>query len=382
MFKKEIVVPPLSKVVGWKEHYDNSEIPAFTDTDLSISESGEFYQEKHPAMRLDLIQSTLPNNRELEEYLKEVEEGAITELLNDITVEKQIGKVGKEIVANDVIYNASGFIGDTVISESRFVGVKFVPTQRIGLKATINRIALQFTMPQTDLKIYLYHSHRTEPVKEFLFNSTKGGDFTWMEIAQDLMGDDADLSGGMFYLGYYQDDIDGVAVKYSKLNWRTGFCATCDGGVARKRYSTLNQYVGMQAFYVPNAGLELNRELFNIKAVIDTDTNNWGFNFNISAKCDLTNFWIDNRLSLKNALSLKVIHRILKDISFSTQINHVEEQLKMMIIRDLEGDKETNYINIVDQYARALRAVRYDHSSLDKVCLPCSVNSGVTYGVM
>lgn len=381
MFNSPVTRECLSKLIGWKDHYDLTEIGA-TPADMKISETGEFYQEKHPAMRLDLIQSSLPPNRDLFEYLEETEDSAITEVLNDIVIAKQMAKTSKEVVANDIIYNTEGWITNTIINESRFVGIRFRPVHQIGLKAVINRLALQMTDAQTNLDIYLYHSHKAEPIDIFQYTTTQGGQFNWKEVDWDLMADDVDLSGGSFYIGYYQDDIAGQAVKYDKLNWRTGYCGTCDGGVNQTRFTSIAKYVNMQSFYVASANLDPAKNMFDPESIIETDTTNWGFNFNVSVKCDLSNFWCDNRTSLRTALGLRVVYKILKDISFSNQINHVEEQLKMMIIRDLEGDSETRYINIADQYEKALKALKFDHSSINSICLPCSVNSGVTYGVM
>lgn len=381
MYRTDKARECLKGIFGWKNHYDDTEIPNL-DPAMNESESGEFYQEKHPALRLDIIKSTIPSNRDLEEYLNEVEDSAITELLNDISDYKKIKKVGKEIVTNDVIYNTEGFVNDTIVNEGRFVGVMFRPDFNIGLELQINRLALQMTQAQTSLTLYLYHSHKTEPLETIDYTTTQGGQFNWQQVDLSLYAEREDLAGGSFCLGYYQDDITGNAIEFKKLNWVKGYCGGCDGGVAQRRYHSINKYARMEAFYVPSASLDPSRNMFDMESVIYTDSTNWGFNFNITVKCDLTNFWCDNRMSLRSALALKVVFRILRDISYSTQINYVEEQIKMLIIRDLEGDNETKYINIPERYKHALKAVNFDHSSINSVCLPCSVNSGVTYTSM
>ena len=382
MYNTEKAKECIRGLIGWKDHYDTSEIPSLP-AELKKSETGEFYQESHPALRLDLIKATLPSNRQLTEYLAEVEDGAITKILNDLTESKELAKTSKTVVANDVIYNTEGWINDTIINESRFVGVRFRLMFTIGLKAVINRIALQLTQSQSGLNLYLYHSHKAKYLAKITYTTTQGGQFNWLEISKELHADDKDISGGSFFLGYYQDDLEGQAIQYKKLNWRNGYCRTCDGGIRQNRYTSITKYLQMQPFYIPNTNLPANKEfMFDPTSIIETDDNNWGFNFNISINCDLTNFWCDNRKSLKNALELMVTIKILKNISYSQQINHVEEQLKMMIIRDLEGDKETNYINLQQQYSRTIKSLKINHSSISKVCLPCSVNSGVSYGVV
>lgn len=381
MYNTEKAKKCLKGLIGWRDHYDTNEIPELP-TELTESETGEFYQERHPALRLDLIKATLPNNRGIAEYLQEVEDGAVTEILNDLAESKELAKTSKTVVANDIIYNSEGWVNDTILNESRFVGVRFRVMNTVGLKAVINRLALQLTQAQDKLEIYLYHSHKAKHLAKIEYTTTQGGQFNWLEVAQELHADDENLSGGSFFLGYYQDDLTGFAIKYKKLNWRNGYCGTCDGGVRQARYTSISKFVQMQPFYVPSVSLSVSRDMFDPSAIIEVDDCNYGFNFNISINCDLTTFWCDNRKSLKNILALRVTIKILKAMQFSQQINHVEEQLKMMIIRDLEGDKETNYINLYQQYSRAVKALKFNHSSISKVCLPCSTNSGVSYGVV
>jgi hypothetical protein len=139
----------------------------------------------------------------------------------------------------------------------------------------------------------------------------------------------------------------------------------------------------MRPFYVPNANLSNNRDfMFDPEAVIEVDSTNWGFNFSINVDCDLTQFFCENRRTLRNLLSLKVTIKVLEMIKYSQQINYVEEQIKTMIIRDLEGDVETKYVNLYSRYSRALKAVNFNFSSISKTCIPCDRNSGVTYGMM
>lgn len=379
MFNTPRVVACLKGLVGWKNHYDPTEIPDLTPT-LNESETGEFYNYgKHPAVRLDLIKNTIPQNKNLEVYLNEITEGSIIELLNEVSEIKKVKQVGKELLSNDVIQNAEGWIADTIINQSRFVGIRFIPALSIGLKAQINRLGLQLTQAQTGLDIYLYHSSKLEPIKIFQFVSAQGGQFNWKRIDWEMFADDEDLSGGEFYMGYYQDDLIGQAINYDKLNWETGYCSTCDGGGKQHAYLSITKYVKMDSFYVPNANLDPSRNMFNPNAVIASNNYNWGFNLNISALCDLTNFWCDNRKVLKDALVLKVTYKLLRDIQFSNRINYVEEQIKMMIIRDLEGDKETRLSSIPQRYERALKAVIFDQGGINSICLPPAINSGITY---
>ena len=371
----------IKPTIGWKDHYDTMEI-AELSADLKESESGMYYQEIHPALRLDNICATLPSNRSLEEYLNEMEDAAITEMLHDVQEKKEIAEVSKELVNNDVIYNSFGWINDTIINEGRFVGIRFKVKFDIGLSAVLNRIAVQMTQAQTGLKIYLYHSHKASILKELNYTTTQGGEFKWMNTDFVLHADDADLSGGFYYLGYYQDDVTGNAIQYKKLDWSKGYCRSCDGGVRQKRYNSISKHLEMNSIYVPGPSLNAGREMFDPEAVMEVSDNNWGFNFNISVKCDLTNFICDNRLLLKKALGLKVAEKIMRSMLFSNQINKIEEQLKIQIIREIEGDRETRHQSIPRQYEKAIEQLHFNTSRINSVCLPCERKSGISYDVM
>ena len=378
MFDSDKAKTCIKKLFGWKDHHDPSEIPALS-AELKESETGEYYQDKHPALRLDIIKQALPPTKDLEEYLTEVEDAAIVEMLNDLTEHKQVKKVGKEILTNDVIIDAVGWKDNLIINDGRFVGIRFKPCMSIGLKERINRLALQLTDPQADLPIYLYHTSQEDPINIFSFSTNKRNSFSWVDYELDLYADDGQLSGGWYYLGYYQDDLVGQAINYDKLNWSNGYCKTCDGGKREKTYRKITKYVLMESFYVPAISLDPSRKLFEPRAAIETDDKNWGFNFNISGLCDLTNFWCDNRRTLRKALSLKVVQKVLEMMTYSQQINFVSEQVYEDIIRELEGNTSTRKRTLPHRYEHALKALNFDHSSINRICLPASVNSRVRY---
>ena len=74
----------------------------------------------------------------------------------------------------------------------------------------------------------------------------------------------------------------------------------------------------------------------------------------------------------KNLLAYKVTAIILNDMKFSMETNHLEEKIKMMIIRDLEGDTETKMDNITTKYQKELKAVDFNISGINEKCLPCA----------
>lgn len=140
MFDKSKVVTELKKVVGWEDHWNTTDIPPL-GSPLNDSESDQYYQDFHEALRLDYIESLLAEDLPLTTYLDSVETKAITQVLNTIERKKKLKNVGKDISTSDIIFDV-GRKKQTITNESRFVGVMFEPMQSVGYGAVLNRVGL------------------------------------------------------------------------------------------------------------------------------------------------------------------------------------------------------------------------------------------------
>lgn len=363
-------------LLGWKEHF-NSEISI--EPNLSISETGEYFQDFHPALALNIISQTLEKGRDLSQYLAEKVEVATTQLLNDIESKRQAEGL-KDLLASETILNKYGWANDTIFNENRFVGFMFEPKESVGLTILLQGIALQLTTAQT-LPLYLYHSSQIEALKIFNFDITTPISWNWLNEVITLHSKNENIQGGTFYIGYYQNDLIGSAINYTDFDWNVGHCGTCDGGVMRNVWNRIKKYSDFMPFYVPNANLTQDRFMFDPKAVMIDPLKSWGMNFKVAVTCDLTDFFCANRKNLKNALGLKVAYLVLQDIKFSQQFNYINEDIKNLIIRDLEGDKDTYNFGIASKLKKEIDDVFLNTSKISKFCLPCIEKGGVEYGV-
>jgi len=382
MFENSIVAI-LKTVLGWRNWFDLGEIPDL-GTPLTDTLTGEYYQSFSGALRLDYIDATIVEGLPLATYLDQVETDAISSVLNRIVEEKQIGGYGKTIASNDVIYEVGTKVSN-ITNESRFCGVMFEVSLDTGVRATINRIGLYLTAAVTDLDLYLYHSSQESSVATFQFTSTSANSFSWNEIRRTLDYDDGTITGGTWYIGYYQDDLatqTAQAVQYNAMNWLHGYCNQC-GATSSKynvQYKSIRSRLLMQGFYVPAAQVPAVGTMFDPAIVIKTNNNNYGFNFNITIGCDLTQFWKDNRRSFKNVIGMAVAMRILEDMKFSSQINNMEESIKIMIVRDLEGAADTNNPPLNEKLASAIEAINLDMGNVGTDCLPSARQPGMRWG--
>lgn len=378
----------IEKVLGWRQHYNN-EIQI--EEDLTVSETGEYFQDFHPALQLNIISQTLERGRDLSEYLKEKTQAGITGLINDVET-KRIAEGAKDILASETLLNKYGWANDGIFNEGRFVGFMFETTESTSLAVLIKSIGFQFTIeqpiilegePQTEtggLDLYVYHTSQLEPLLVKKMDIAKKVSWNWIDEEIALHSRNKNIQGGRYFIGYYQADVLGQAINYTDFNWLNGHCGSCDGGKMRTVWNKIKKYTEFMPIYVPSQNIDPERLMFDENAVMIDHYKSWGMNFKISVACDYTDFLCNNRKHLKNALGLKVAYLILKDIKFSQQFNYVNEDMKNLIIRDLEGDKDTHEMGIALQLKEAIKNAYLDTSGLNGICLPCS-EQGIDYGV-
>jgi hypothetical protein len=354
MFNTALVTAQLRKVVGWKNFWNLAEIPALGAT-LNLSESGQYYQDFHPALRLDYISSLRPPSDTLTNYLSTVVTESIPQLLNRVETQKQLQNVGRDIATSDVVFEI-GKKQANITNTSYFCGVSFSLKSSVGLAAVINRIGLYLTQPVTDLDLYLFHSSQESAIDTYQFTTTKVNSFSWLEQRIEM---------------FYED---------GNANWLLGPCGGCGGGYgeANTKYLSISNHLALCGFYQPAATVGL----FDSELAVKTNTNNWGFNFNITIGCDLTQFWIDNRRVLANVLGMQVAMKVLEMMKFSSEINNVEEGVKIMIVRDLEGANDTGQKPLWSTLNDSVNALILDNGNLNNICLPCARKPKTSYGAL
>lgn len=377
MTNSEITKDCFKNLIGWKQHWNNE---VEINNELQQTETFEYYQDFHPALQLNIISQSLEKGRDINDYLTEKVDTGITQLLNDIEQKRQAKGV-KDLLVSETLLDKYGWANDGIFNEQRFVGFMFELVDQAGISLLIKSLGFQLSIAQTGFKIYLYHSSQIEPLEIYEIDVTKPIAWNWIDKEIELGSRTKEIQGGTYFVGYYQDDLFGTAINYTDFNWEVGACGTCDGGKLRSAWNRLHKYISFMPFYVPKANLSVDRFMFDVRSVMIDPNKSWGMNFKLSVACDLTTFFCENRKHLKMALGLKVTHLILNDIKFSQQFNYINEDIKNLIIRDLEGDKDTFNFGIAAKLNKEINNVYLDTSGLNKSCLPCSDTGGIdSYG--
>lgn len=379
MFNPTTIQNCMTSLIGWRNDA-NTSVPQITNTALLTSDSGLYYNDFHPLLLIENIANTLPEDKIIDNYLTEKVNSGINKALTKVVLEKKLNESTKTLLNSSKLFDGIGRFQDTVISNGRFVGVELEMFPSYGAKVIIDKIGLQFTQTQTNLPIYIFHTSQLNPIKTVTATTTKASSLEWLTLSETIdlsyLSDTYD-SGGMFYIGYFQDDITGQAIK-KDFNFIDGPCNTCRGGAnAMKVWNERLNFVRIVPVEVANGSLN-GTQMFDYTKRKYNATNNFGLNFGVTVQCDISQYLCEQKLILTDLIGKQVAVDILNDMKHSTRLNRIANVSQNMIIRDLEGDRETFEPGLAKRLSDSVKAVDFDFSKIDSPCLPCNKKFGIT----
>jgi hypothetical protein len=366
----------LATLNGWRNHSDTN-VPQITNPNLLSSDSGLYYNDFHPLINMEVISNTIPETKNLEEYLEEKVNSGIAKMFNKFAMWKKEMNSTKSVLNSSAMFDGIARLSQTIISENKFVGFQVKLKNSYGIKAKIDRLGLQFTNAQTNLPIYVFHTSQEQYIQRIEVTTTKSNTMEWVSLSEPInlsYYGDYD-TGGFYYIGYYQGDVLGQALR-KDFNWHN-FCAGCNGRSAIKIWNTRLNFMQVEPMYVPNGSWTLH-EIFDYQDATVTPDSNYGLNFATTIECDLSDYFSEQKLSFSDALGKQVAVDILNDIKHSDRANRIAEVNRNMIIRDLEGDRETHEEGLAMRLEKSLKSLDFDFSKIDSPCLPDNKKFGIT----
>lgn len=379
MFNPTTIQNCMTSLLGWRNDA-NPDVPQITDPNLLQTDSGLIYNDFHPLLTIENITNTIPEDKTINDYLNEKVNSGINKAMTKVVLEKKLNESTKTLLNSSKLFDGIGRFQDTVISNGRFVGVELEIFPTYGAKVIIDKIGLQFTQTQTNLPIYIFHTSQIDPIQTITASTTKSNSLEWLTLSQTIdlsyLSDNYD-SGGMFYIGYFQDDISGQAIK-KEFNFLQGPCNTCRGGSnAMKVWNERLNFVRIVPVEVSNSDLN-GTQMFDYTKRKYNATNNFGLNFGVTVQCDISQYLCEQKLVLTDLIGKQVAVDILNDMKHSTRLNRIANVSQNMIIRDLEGDQETFEPGLSKRLSDSVKAVDFDFSKIDSPCLPCNRKFGIS----
>lgn len=420
-------------LIGWRQSYDAND--GVVSEALTQSESGLYYQDAHPLLTLQNLQSIAPdfNNisypvhsteetyakgvvvtdsdkhykslkavpeniqitdteywietNSFSEWLETKTKACITKAISCYVNEKVAKGTYKALCEKKTLFDGTGRIYDTIKNKNNLVGFEIVPIRAKGVTTKINRIGLQFSEPG-DYTILVMHSSLMEPYYQETFTKRIGDNIEWFTPSQELYlpyeTDEID-AGGSWYICYVQSQLPtgSQAIRKSR-DWSKGPCNEC----SRHEYETWyiwSKYLEVHPFYVneelvPIVGEQV--QLWDVENNLYDYSTNYGLNLDITVACDMTDFIIEQRQMFTDYLSKSLAIDFLREFAYNPNVRtnrHSVNASRPDILYEIDGDSSSmKKSGLSYQLELASKAIQVSTEGIDRVCLPC-VNHGIKY---
>ena len=414
----------LLHLVGWKQNYDLSNITL--SDNLTQTESGMYFQQIHPLLTLDNLQSIAPDfqnynwqvydtnkayksgevvriedslykalqnvpiktsisdtdywieTNPFSEWLEDKTKASIVKLVNKFINMKLADKASKSLIENKTLFDGTGRLTNKIENRNRLVGFEIDTVRSKGVTVKIDKIGLQMTEPGF-YTLYIFHSSNPEPIYTLTFEKTKANSLEWFKPKDDILLPYESVNtdaGGSWYLVYKQSELpENAQAIYKDRDWSTGPCKACSRSEFLA-YQTWSKYIEVHPFYISED------EGFDPEAMNFTYDKNYGINLEVSAYCDLTDFIIKQRAMFQDVLSKQVAIDFLREFAYNPNVRtnrHSINASKLDILAELDGDSSSmRQSGLSYELDIALKALSISTQGLDRICLPC-VNNGIKY---
>ena len=423
----------LLHLIGWRQSYDAND--GVISEALTQSESGLYYQDAHPLLTLQNLQSIAPDfsnisypahsteetyakgvvvtdsdkhykslkavpeniqitdteywieTNPFSEWLETKTKACITKAISCYVNEKVAKGTYKTLCEKKTLFDGTGRIYDTIKNKNNLVGFEIVPIRAKGVTTKINRIGLQFSEPG-DYTILVMHSSLMEPYYQETFTKRIGNNVEWFTPSQELYlpyeTDEID-AGGSWYICYVQSQLPtgSQAIRKSR-DWSKGPCNEC----SRHEYETWriwSKYLEVHPFYVNEELVPIVDEqvqLWDVENNLYDYSTNYGLNLDITVACDMTDFIIEQRQMFTDYLSKSLAIDFLREFAYNPNVRtnrHSINASRPDILYEIDGDSSSmKKSGLSYQLELASKAIQVSTEGIDRVCLPC-VNHGIKY---
>lgn len=426
----------LLHLIGWRQSYDSND--GVVSEALTQSESGLYYQDAHPLLTLQNLQSIAPDfsnisypvhsteetyakgvvvtvdgthykslkavpeniqitdteywivTNPFSEWLETKTKACITKAISSYVNEKVAKGTYKTLCEKKTLFDGTGRIYDTIKNKNNLVGFEIIPIRAKGVTTKINRIGLQFSEPG-DYTIVIMHSSLMEPFYQETFTKRTSNNIEWFIPSQDLFlpyeNEQID-AGGSWYICYLQSQLpaDSRAIRKNR-DWSKGPCNEC----SRHEYETWriwSKYLEVHPFYVNEELVPIVDEqiqLWDVENNLYDYNTNYGLNLDISIACDITDFIIEQKMMFTDYLSKSLAVDFLREFAYNPNVRtnrHSINASRPDILYEIDGDSSSmKKSGMSYQLELASKAIQISTEGIDRVCLPC-VNHGLKYRVV
>lgn len=369
MYNAATLKSDLIGLVGWRQNADSGGTML---TGLTTSSSGLWFNDAHPLLTFDNIESLAPkfSSFNLTTWLTQKTESGILRAVEDWIQSKFEVRTAKSLLESARLFDVSNRVSDLDSNDSKLVGLEIVSPRVRGVKSKIERIGLQFSQAQT-ITIKLFRSGTATALQTVNVAYTPALDVYWETVNWEMDGH------GTYYLAYEQSAVSGQSVNgvidYSYPGYYLANRVTRDYAIG----FPVGKYIGVTPFENPGSfsSLDPSQNAYNVGS-------NYGLNIEFHAQCDYTDFISRHSDILKGLIQKRVAMDMLRELALnpSSRVNRHESNVDAAtLLYEIDGDSQGRKGGISFAYENELKAARMDENQVDRICAPCRKRS-VRYG--
>ena len=428
MYRASGLKTGLLNLWGWRQNYNTSDF-IIADS-LTVSSTGQYYQEVHPLLTLDNVKAIAPdfeaivydtwlittqyrtgdrvvlenknyraktdslgstpetNPTEWERFdafslwLEEKTQGSIVKAIRSFWDAKMSNRTAKNILESKPLFDGAGRIQDLIATGANLVGLEITPIRVKGVITKIDKIGLQFT-EAGEVTLYLMHSSRDAILQTITLTRTRVGGMEWFTPETDILlpyiSDDNDV-GGTWYLVYKQDELPGTSQAVQKdKDWSAKPCSSCSRS-ERSNWNIWSRYLEIHPFKV--SGVSDPLTMWDIADNLYNYNTNYGLNLQLTIQCDVTDIIVEQKLAFQNIIGLQVAVDMLREFAYNPNFNVVRKSQNasmQSILYELDGDSRSfRKSGLVYELKQAMEAASLDATGLSRICFPCN-KRGIKY---
>jgi hypothetical protein len=333
MFRSDKIQLALFGGVGFRQ----SPITGYdiVDTPNQVSDSGLFFQDGSPLVTIKNIKDTqqdiTADDADFNLFIKQLQEAVIIETCSKVVS----GQSDFKQSAN--LYPFEKAFSNTITPSNRFVGFEVIPTVNIGCILRIPWIELSFDTDKT-FNIHLFNSNLKAPIQTKSV-TVVAGESTIVDLGW-FVSDDITHKGGNFYIGYFEDDLDGARA-------------------FKKDFDNSNIQIRTRSYYINPVTINHNTEVLDVTSVIESSFV-FGLNIGVDIYNDYTELIIRNKNLFWNSIQLQMADKCLRLFKSATRSNRTEritDQFKDLYL-DLYGDRNIGIAGIEGKLKSSISDLR------------------------
>lgn len=313
----------------------------------------------------------------LSDYLRRRRKEAIRHVVMDSYNSKRMKNKQREELDNIMLYEGGGSMDLKVIKKGRIVGFSIELLNNLGLEVVLAQLSLQLDTIQP-LNLYLWHQNQEDPIDIIPINQTVANSVEWHDLGNKLKFRDLEnnLDNGFYYLGYYEDDLIGQAIR-KRFTFGVTPCSTCSR-YNSKAYNRYSQYVKFRAFSVAPGNIPASNKLWDVRNITYNADTNWGMNLRISSGCDISDWVLDRPHVFADSIAEQLKFDIIQEIAHNTRSNNLSEITK----QNARGVLQAEHLGgegLTKRLENSKESANIEMSDIQRnVCMPREKVKGVT----